>query len=81
MHEPNCIEVEGVTRGFRSVRDVVQNASLVAEAGEIYVLLGAGGCGKTTLLRMIVGELVPETGRIVVVGRDLSKVRMDWFCF
>lgn len=42
-------------------------------AGEFFSLLGASGCGKTTTLRMIAGFEKPDSGQILLDGRDLSK--------
>ncbi len=47
--------------------------SLVASPGEIYVLLGSSSSGKSTLVRTILGELVPEDGRVRVAGLDPAR--------
>src|SRR5919204_4617986 len=44
----------------------VQGVSFTIHAGEFYTLLGASGCGKTTILRCVAGLEAPERGRIVV---------------
>src|SRR5207244_13133949 len=44
----------------------VHGVSFTIQAGEFYTLLGASGCGKTTILRCVAGLEAPERGRIVV---------------
>jgi ABC-type Fe3+/spermidine/putrescine transport system ATPase subunit len=44
----------------------VQGVSFTIQSGEFYTLLGASGCGKTTILRCVAGLEAPERGRIVV---------------
>src|SRR3954470_22663471 len=52
----------------------VDDLDLHVEEGEVVTLLGPSGCGKTTVLRAVAG-LVPVTGgRIVLDGRDVSRV-------
>ncbi|MDQ2778028.1 MAG: sn-glycerol-3-phosphate ABC transporter ATP-binding protein UgpC [Pseudomonadota bacterium] len=46
--------------------------SLMAEAGEFIVLVGASGCGKSTTLRMIAGLETPTSGQILIDGRDVT---------
>ncbi|MBV8525143.1 MAG: ATP-binding cassette domain-containing protein, partial [Acetobacteraceae bacterium] len=53
---------------IQALRDV----DLAVEAGEIFVLLGGSGSGKTTLLRAIAGFVQPQSGRVLVDGRDLT---------
>jgi putative ABC transport system ATP-binding protein len=45
---------------------------LQASAGELVLLLGASGCGKTTLLSALAGILTPKSGRVVVGGTDIT---------
>ena len=54
---------------FKAVDDV----SLKIYKGEIFCLLGASGCGKTTLLRMLGGFETPTSGRIFIDGEDMTR--------
>jgi branched-chain amino acid transport system ATP-binding protein len=52
---------------------VLWQASLAVEEGEIVALVGANGAGKTTLLRTIAGLMAPTVGRIGYSGRDIAQ--------
>ncbi len=65
------LEIQDVTRRFGDFT-AVDGVSLAIEAGEFFTLLGPSGCGKTTLLRMIAGFDLPDGGRILLNGEDLS---------
>ncbi|MES2469713.1 MAG: ABC transporter ATP-binding protein [Verrucomicrobiota bacterium] len=54
-------------------RAVVDGISLQIQRGEVFSLLGPSGCGKTTLLRMIAGLDLPDSGRILLQGKDLTR--------
>jgi ABC-type Fe3+/spermidine/putrescine transport system ATPase subunit len=47
---------------------------LTVEQGEFLTLLGPSGCGKTTTLHIIAGLLAPVSGRVVMAGRDITRV-------
>jgi spermidine/putrescine transport system ATP-binding protein len=64
------LEIRNVTRRFGSYT-AVDNVSISVEAGEFFTLLGPSGCGKTTLLRMIAGFDLPDSGQILLDGRDM----------
>lgn len=51
---------------------IVDNVSVEIEDGELFVLLGASGSGKSTVLRLIAGLLTPNNGRILLHGRDVT---------
>lgn len=51
---------------------VLSDLSLEVASGELFVLLGASGCGKTTLLKIIAGLTEADTGRILVNGREIT---------
>jgi putrescine transport system ATP-binding protein len=70
---PPILRLEGVTRRFGDVA-AVDNVDLVVRRGELFSLLGESGCGKTTLLRMIAGFEIPDGGRVVIDGRDMTDV-------
>src|ERR1700693_3634379 len=74
--DPNArpyVQVDRITKScgdFKAVDDV----SLKIYKGEIFCLLGASGCGKTTLLRMLGGFETPSSGKIFIDGEDMTGV-------
>jgi ABC-type Fe3+/spermidine/putrescine transport system ATPase subunit len=52
----------------------LHDVSLAIEEGELVTLLGPSGCGKTTLLRIIAGFIRPSEGRLLLQGRDVTRV-------
>src|SRR5580704_8207837 len=67
------IRIEGVSKRFGELA-AVDNVSLDIQRGEIFCLLGASGCGKTTLLRMLAGFEQTSGGRILIDGVDMAGV-------
>lgn len=67
------IRIENVTKTFGE-EVAVNNLSLDIGKNELFSLLGASGCGKTTLLRMIAGFEKPTSGRIIIDGVDLTNI-------
>ncbi len=67
------IEFENVSKLYGKVL-AVDDVSLKVDEGEFFALLGPSGCGKTTLLRMLAGFEVPNSGRILIDGQDVSRV-------
>ncbi len=67
------VEIERVTKSFGDFK-AVDDVSLKIYKGEIFCLLGASGCGKTTLLRMLGGFETPSSGRILIDGEDMTGV-------
>jgi ABC-type Fe3+/spermidine/putrescine transport system ATPase subunit len=67
------LEVSHVSKSYPGL-PVLEEASFAVAAGEIMCLLGPSGCGKTTLLRIIAGLEVPDTGQVIFDGRDLADV-------
>src|SRR3984957_13427520 len=65
------VEVERVTKSFGDFK-AVDDVSLKIYKGEIFCLLGASGCGKTTLLRMLGGFETPSSGKIFIDGEDMT---------
>jgi putrescine transport system ATP-binding protein len=67
------VRLERVTKKFGTVT-AVSAVSLSIQKGEIFCLLGASGCGKTTLLRILAGFETPTEGRICIDGVDVTDV-------
>jgi iron(III) transport system ATP-binding protein len=75
------LALERVSKVFRSPEGhevrAVDDASILVAGGEFVTLLGPSGCGKTTTLRMVAGFEQPTTGRILLDGRDVSRLSPD----
>ena len=67
------IEIIDVYKNFNS-KKVLNGVNLKINKGETKVIIGRSGCGKSVLLKHIVGVLRPDRGRITVDGQDISKV-------
>ena len=65
------VQIQDVTKRFGATA-AVNSVSLSVRRGEFLTLLGPSGCGKTTLLRMIAGFELPDSGRIFLCGRDVT---------
>lgn len=70
---PPPLRLEAVTHRYGAVT-ALEDVSLGIDDGELVTLLGPSGCGKTTLLRIIAGFIRPTAGRVVIGGRDMTKV-------
>jgi phospholipid/cholesterol/gamma-HCH transport system ATP-binding protein len=68
------ITVEGLTKSFGS-QVIWQDVSLTLPAGEISVLLGPSGTGKSVFLKTLVGLLRPDRGSVWIEGRDVPRLR------
>ncbi|RMD82169.1 MAG: ABC transporter ATP-binding protein [Candidatus Dadabacteria bacterium] len=66
------IELESVTFAYPESQPVLSDVSLRVAEGERVVLLGANGCGKTTLLRLLDGLLFPARGRYLYDGIEVT---------
>ncbi|GJE56258.1 MULTISPECIES: ABC transporter ATP-binding protein [Methylobacterium] len=69
------IRFEGVSKRFAdAARPAVDHLDLTVPEGTTCVLLGPSGCGKSTTLRMVNRLIEPDTGRVLVDGRDVAGV-------
>ncbi len=69
----NLIEIEGL-RFSRGDRIIFDGLDLVVPRGRITALMGPSGTGKTTLLRIIGGQIRPDSGRVIVDGLDVPSL-------
>src|SRR5918997_5183670 len=65
--------VVGISKSFGKT-SVLENISFDVAEGEVLVLLGASGSGKTTILRIIAGLEMPYTGKVVLHGKDVTDL-------
>lgn len=66
------VKVEGLTKSFGR-QNIWQDVSLTLPAGEVSVMLGPSGTGKTVFLKSLIGLLKPERGRVLVDGVDMAR--------
>lgn len=70
------LQVRSLSKEFAG-RDVLQDVSFSARAGDIVSVIGPSGCGKTTLIRCILGEIEPSEGVIRVDGEDITHMPVE----
>lgn len=68
-----AVQLLEVTKSFKDTQ-AVRGVSLEIGEGEFFSLLGPSGCGKTTLLRMIAGFEQPTTGKVIISGKEMTRV-------
>jgi len=73
LGENVAVRLENVVKRFGEAT-AVAGVSLDIRDGEFFSLLGPSGCGKTTLLRMIAGFEEPDSGRVVIAGKDMTGI-------
>ncbi len=71
----NTLETVEISKSYRG-RRVVDDVSVKVERGEIVGLLGPNGAGKTTSFYMVVGLISPDSGRVLLDGKDLTSTPM-----
>ncbi len=69
------IVFDAVTKIYEPNVAALRDVSFVIEKGEFVFIVGASGSGKSTIIRLILKELEPTDGRIIVGGRDLTRLR------
>ena len=67
------LDVQKAAKSYRGV-DILSELDLKVGRGEFVSLLGPSGCGKTTLLRLIAGLISTDRGRILLDGRELTRL-------
>src|SRR5215470_3424182 len=70
---PAAASVVGLSKHFGKT-SVLENISFDVAEGEVLVLLGASGSGKTTILRIIAGLEQPLKGKVILHGRDVTDL-------
>ena len=71
--QQNLVEIHDMSF-YRGTRPIYKNMSLTVQKGKITAIMGPSGIGKTTLLRLIGGQLKPQTGQILFDGEDIPSM-------
>ena len=69
------IVFESVTKVYDPNVVALNDVSFVIDKGEFVFVVGASGSGKSTMIRLLLKELEPSSGRILVGGRDLTRLK------
>lgn len=72
MNTESIISFQNVTKGYGE-HTILHNLNLNIRKGEFLTVIGSSGSGKTTMLKLINGLLTPESGSILIEGKDISK--------
>ena len=70
------IKIDSITKS-RDGDVILDNLTLEIPSGKFFALLGPSGCGKTTLLRLIAGLEMPDSGRIFLGGKDITDIPVN----
>jgi putative spermidine/putrescine transport system ATP-binding protein len=70
----SILELQNIVKRFGAMT-AVNHVSLELERGKLVTFLGPSGCGKTTLLRVVSGFTVPDEGKVVLDGEDITDVQ------
>lgn len=66
------IEVKDLTMGYGSFV-LQQNADFTVNKGDIFIIMGGSGCGKSSMLRVLTGLLPPLKGEVIIDGTNIAK--------
>ena len=69
-----AVELTDVTFGYDRTRQVLSGITMAIPRGQVVAIMGGSGCGKTTILRLIGGQLRPQRGRVLVAGRSVPDL-------
>jgi len=69
------IEFKNVSKKYGTGTLAVDNANFTIEKGEFAFLIGNSGCGKSTIIKMMLKEEEPSAGNIFINGRDITKIK------
>ncbi|MCI8777779.1 MAG: cell division ATP-binding protein FtsE [Bacilli bacterium] len=71
----NLIRMKGVNKQYKNGVTAIYDLDLTIEKGDFVFIIGSTGCGKSTLIKMLYREEKPTSGKIIVGGLDVAKLR------
>lgn len=78
--EPPVILLEEVTKDYAEGQHALSNLNLEIRKGEFAFIVGSSGSGKSTLIKLLIKEITPTKGHIMVAGKELSRLRSHNIC-
>ncbi|MDO5717606.1 MAG: metal ABC transporter ATP-binding protein [Tissierellia bacterium] len=69
----NCITMDNISFGYTDDL-VLEDLNLSMNTGDLVTLIGENGSGKSTILKLILGEIKPQKGKITILGQDSNKM-------
>ena len=72
----DLVDVQNIRKSFKTVQ-ALDGVSFSVQSGEILGLLGPNGAGKTTTVRIMTGVLRPDSGKVLISGREISPATSD----
>ena len=69
-----AVELADVTFGYDRARHVLDGITMTIPRGKVVAIMGGSGCGKTTILRLLGGQLRPQSGRVEVGGQSVPDL-------
>ncbi|GMU71194.1 MAG: ABC transporter ATP-binding protein [Burkholderiales bacterium] len=72
--QATAVELADVTFGYDRTRPILKGMSMTIPQGKVVAIMGGSGCGKTTILRLIGGQVRPTAGRVVVAGQSVPDL-------
>ncbi|HAZ10242.1 MAG: ABC transporter ATP-binding protein [Omnitrophica bacterium GWA2_41_15] len=67
------IEIINLSKSFTGAK-VLDNLNLIINSGEVIVIIGRSGCGKSVLLKHIIGLIKPDMGQVIIDGNDMTRL-------
>ncbi|MDQ5887690.1 MAG: hypothetical protein RL210_2678 [Pseudomonadota bacterium] len=77
MTSANLVEIDNISFAYDSQRTILRGINLTIPRGKVVAIMGGSGCGKTTLLRLIGGQIKPTSGAVRVGGQTVHQLNED----
>ena len=71
---PNLVELRNVVFAYDAARPVLKGIDMAIPRGRVVAIMGGSGCGKTTTIRLIGGQLKASAGEVIVDGESVSRL-------